>query len=51
MAELQYDLRGVQRTNYKVRGLFGKCESEIKTDLDLVYEENALPNRTIARWV
>jgi hypothetical protein len=35
----------------KNRGLLGKCALEVKTDLDLVYGENALPYPAIARWV
>jgi hypothetical protein len=52
MSELHCDLREERRAYCKIRGfIFGKCASEIKTDLDLFYEENALPYRTIARWV
>jgi hypothetical protein len=51
MAKLHFDLREEQIGYYKIRaGLFVKCALEIKTDLDLVYGENALPYRTIARW-
>jgi extradiol dioxygenase family protein len=50
MAELHCDLREEKRTYCKIRGLLGKCESEIKTDLDLIYGENVSPHRTITMY-
>jgi hypothetical protein len=37
MAELHCDLSKEQNAYCKISGLFGKCASEIKTDIDLVY--------------
>jgi hypothetical protein len=53
MTELHCDVREEQIpvAFCKIHGLLGKCVSEIKTDLDLVYGENSLPYGTIARWV
>jgi hypothetical protein len=44
-------LREEQRAYCKIRGFLGKCASELKTDLDLAYEETAFPYPTIDRWV
>lgn len=51
MAESNCDFREEQRAYCKIRGLLGIGATEIKADLDKVYGENALPYRTIARWV
>jgi hypothetical protein len=51
MAELQCDLREEQKPYCKNHGFLGKCASAIKTDIDLVYGENTLQYRTIARWL
>ena len=51
MEENQGDFREEQRAYCKIRGLLGKNASEIKSELDTVYRENALSYRTAARWV
>ena len=51
MDDNQGDFREEQWAYCKIRGLLGKSASEIKSELDTLYGENALSYRTVARWV
>ena len=51
MDENQGDFREEQRAYCKIRRLLGKSTSEIKSELDTVYEENTLSYRIVVRWV
>lgn len=45
------NLQDEQQAYCKIRGKLGYSALEIKSDLDKVYGESALPYRTVARWV
>jgi histone-lysine N-methyltransferase SETMAR len=48
IAGLHFDLREEEGAHCKIPWLLGKCSSEIKADLDLVYGKNL---HSIVRWV
>ena len=45
------DLKQEQRVYCKIRGKLGISALEIQRDLEIVYGEQAVPYRTVARWV